>query len=191
MTLYEISGQYQKLLDMSEEIPPDALRDTLESLDGEYSEKVDGYCAVINQLKAEAGDLDEEIKRMSARRDSRKNRVKLMREKLAESMSATGHKNVRTPKFTVYLSRHTGKPQYDARTLIEWAEQNGHDDLVDYTVGINENAVMGIINWAEKNGRDDLLSYTTTVNEERLLEYMADHDDAPASIPVTERANIR
>lgn len=191
MTLYEISGQYRRFLDTEDEIPEDAYRDTLESMDGEYTDNVESYCSVIRQIEAEAKIVQKEKIRMGDVQSAKEKRVELMREKLAESMSITRHKKIRTPKFTVYLSRHTGKPQYDERTLIEWAEKNGHDDLVDYTVGINENAVMNIINWAEKNGRDDLLSYTATVDEKRLLEYMADHDDAPAEIRVKESVRIR
>ena len=164
MTLYEISGQYQKLLDMSEEIPPEALRDTLESMDGEFAEKIESYAAVIKQLDNEKKLLCEEVKRLQARIKSRNTRIRNMRTAMAESMNATGQRNISTPRFTVILVNSAGELAYDAKTLVDWAEENGHDDLLDYTVD---------------------------VDKDRLREYMADHDDAPAEIRVKESVRIR
>ena len=164
MTLYEISERYQKLLDMSEEIPPEALRDTLESLDGEFADKIENYAAVIKQLDAEKSTLEDEVKRLQARVKSRNNRIRAMRNAMAESMSASGQRNISTPRFTVCLAPSAGELVYDPMAVVNWAEDNGHDDLLDYTVD---------------------------VDKKRLREYMAEHDDAPAEIRVKESVRIR
>ena len=67
MTLYELSEQYQNLLAMMDEIPEDAFADTMEALEGEVEEKIDGIVAAImaldrcirNQVQPQGSVYDE------------------------------------------------------------------------------------------------------------------------------------
>ena len=57
-TLYEITGDYLRLLEMLEEeenIDLQAFADTLEGIEGEFEMKADGYARVLKELAAEAG----------------------------------------------------------------------------------------------------------------------------------------
>ena len=56
-TLYEITGDYLRLLEMLEEeesLDPQAFKDTLEGIEGEFEIKADGYARVLKELNAEA-----------------------------------------------------------------------------------------------------------------------------------------
>ncbi len=111
-TLYEITGDYLRLLEMLEEeesIDLQAFNDTLEGIEGEFEIKADGYARVLKELKAEAGKYDAEIQRMTTRRDSLNNRSKMIKKHLYESMKATGKTKFKTDLFSFSIRGNGGK----------------------------------------------------------------------------------
>ena len=55
-TLYEITGDYLRLLEMLEEednLDPQAFKDTLKGIEGEFEIKADGYARVLKELAAD------------------------------------------------------------------------------------------------------------------------------------------
>lgn len=110
-TLYEITGDYLRLLEMLEEeenIDPQAFADTLEGIEGEFEIKADGYARVLKELSAEAGKYDAEIQRMIARRDSLNNRSKMLKQHLYESMKAIGKLKFKTDLFSFGIQKNGG-----------------------------------------------------------------------------------
>lgn len=110
-TLYEITGDYLRLLEMLEEeesIDPQAFADTLEGIDGEFEVKADGYARIMKELETEAGRYDAEIQRMVTRRDSFKNRVKMLKQHLYDSMKATGKVKFKTDLFSFGIQKNGG-----------------------------------------------------------------------------------
>lgn len=110
-TLYEITGDYLRLLEMLEEednLDPQAFKDTLEGIEGEFEIKADGYARVLKELAAEAGKYDAEIQRMTARRDSLNNRSKMLKQHLYESMKATGKTKFKTDLFSFGIQKNGG-----------------------------------------------------------------------------------
>lgn len=66
MTLYDLTADYLELQEMMEDdISDDALIDSMESIEGLYEDKIDGYAAVIRTLEAEATAYKEEADRMA------------------------------------------------------------------------------------------------------------------------------
>ena len=58
MKLYELTDQYNQLLEMADcDIPEDVLRDTLESISQEFDEKADSIACLIKDLDAEANAI--------------------------------------------------------------------------------------------------------------------------------------
>lgn len=110
-TLYEITGDYLRLLEMLEEeenIDPQTFADTLEGIDGEFEIKADGYARVLKELSAEAGKYDAEIQRMASRRDSLNNRSKMLKQHLYDSMKATGKVKFKTDLFSFGIRKNGG-----------------------------------------------------------------------------------
>jgi len=110
-TLYEITGDYLRLLEMLEEeesIDLQAFNDTLEGIEGEFEIKADGYARVLKELKAEAGKYDAEIQRMTTRLDSLNNRSKMLKQHLYESMKATGKTKFKTDLFSFGIQKNGG-----------------------------------------------------------------------------------
>ncbi len=110
-TLYEITGDYLRLLEMlesEETIDSKTFADTLEGIEGELEAKADGYARVIKELHAEARKYEEEIKRMTKRMDTLNNRSKLLKQKLYESMKATNKRNFKTELFSFKIQKNGG-----------------------------------------------------------------------------------
>lgn len=110
-TLYEITGDYLRLLEMLEEdenIDPQAVADTLDGIEGEFEIKADGYARVMKELMAEAGKYDAEIQRMTARRDSLNNRGKMLKQHLYESMKSIGKLKFKTDLFSFGIQKNGG-----------------------------------------------------------------------------------
>lgn len=63
MKLYEYAEQYEALKQMAEDesIPPEALEDTLESIDDEFETKVDSIACIIKDELATAEAIKKEI----------------------------------------------------------------------------------------------------------------------------------
>ena len=72
MKLYELTDQYNQLLEMADcDIPEDVLRDTLESISQEFDEKADSIACLIKDLDAEANAIRLEEVQLASRRKSR------------------------------------------------------------------------------------------------------------------------
>lgn len=110
-TLYEITGDYLRLLEMLEEeksIDPQAFADTLDAIEGEFEIKADGYARVIRELEADAKKYETEIRRMQGRMEVIKNRTKMIRQHLYDSMKATGKTKFKTDLFSFNIQRNGG-----------------------------------------------------------------------------------
>lgn len=107
MTLYELREEYKQLLTMLED--PDAdtelIQDTLESLDFDIADKVEGYGIIIEQLESDIARLNAEADRMKKRRIVIENRKDRLREDLLKTMLQTAKKSVKTDHYTVTVKQ--------------------------------------------------------------------------------------
>jgi len=111
-TLYEITGDYLRLLEMLEnddDIDLQIFKDTLEGIEGEFEIKADGYAKVLKELEANKKKFEAEIERMTARRDSLNNRSKMLKQHLYDSMKATGKTKFKTDLFSFSIRGNGGK----------------------------------------------------------------------------------
>ena len=81
MTLYELNEKYQQLLDMVEsgDVDPQTLTDTMEAVEGEIEDKLEGYACIIKQMEADVAGLKTEEDRISSRRKSLESNIKRMK----------------------------------------------------------------------------------------------------------------
>jgi len=107
-TLYELTGQYQQLLEMiqNDEFDEWTLKDTLEGLDGEIEIKADGYAKVIKELEGNVDTLKNEIDRLSRKKSSYENNIKIMKESLENTMKITGKTKFKTDLFSFNIQNN-------------------------------------------------------------------------------------
>lgn len=110
-TLYELKGDYLRLLEMAEDPDTDeeVLADTLESLDYEIEEKADAYVAVIGELNADVEKIDAEIKRLTARKKTISGNADRIKQNLQDTMTAIGKKKIKTALHTISVVKNGGK----------------------------------------------------------------------------------
>ena len=103
-TLYELSEQGRRLYDLLEsgEIDEQIFTDTLVSIGAD--EKIDTYCSIIRQLKADAEMYKAEKARLEAKQVSAENSIKRMKTALENFMAAVGKNKLKTTLWTVSVS---------------------------------------------------------------------------------------
>lgn len=133
MKLYEISDQYAALMDMADDIPADALADTLESIQADFDEKAINVALVIQNLKSDENQLKEEIDRLTAKKKAIKARQDRLREYLLTNMQAVKKMPIKSPLISITLKRTPAKIDksdgWEGR-FVEWAQENDRDDLL-------------------------------------------------------------
>ena len=108
MTLYEMTDNYKAVLEMAQnpDIDEQAIKDTLEAIQGDIKEKADGYAKVIKELDGETDKLTAEIKRLTDRKNTIQNNIAYMKQSLKESMTATGNLKFRTDLFSFNIQKN-------------------------------------------------------------------------------------
>lgn len=120
MTLYELTAEYQQLLELAEDpdIPEEILADSLEALGMDIEDKADGYAKVIAQLNADASALKAEIDRLTARKRTIERNVDRMKESLKTAMILTGKTKFKTELFSFGIQKNPPKVVIDDPSRI-------------------------------------------------------------------------
>lgn len=128
--LYQITSDWEKVYVMlyDEETDEKMIRDTLESIEGEFEDKADNYAKIIRELLGDAEKIKTEKKRLEARQKSIENRAKLLKDKLQEAMKKIGKPQFKTNLFSFNIAKNGGKqvltidgdvPEEYTKTIIE------------------------------------------------------------------------
>ncbi|MBM5705174.1 siphovirus Gp157 family protein [Listeria ivanovii] len=105
-TLYSIQEKYQQLLNLAEQLDPEALKDTLESIEDELETKVENVAFVIKELEGQSLVLDVEIKRLSERKNTINNNVKRLKQSLHDTMLTANTRKIKTNLFTLDIRKN-------------------------------------------------------------------------------------
>ena len=111
-SLYQLTTEYQALLDLGDSDDPEdqeAFLNTLEGLDYELDLKADDYAAVILQLKGKTDMIQKEIDRLTKIKTAITNNVDRMKQILQWSMEQTGRTEIKTPLHTFKIQKNGGK----------------------------------------------------------------------------------
>lgn len=108
-TLYELNDMYRNIqfLIESGDYTEEELKFALDSVNGEISEKLEGYAMVVKNLESDIAGLKAEEKRLADRRKSLEEGVNRMKEAMQDTLLLTGEKRVKTSKFTISLRKST------------------------------------------------------------------------------------
>lgn len=130
-SLYSLTTELQNLLDaISEgEIPEEAIADTLEGLQGEIDVKIDSVLDAFKTLKAEAGAIRDEEKRLAERRRRKEAATDRIKEYLAAELEKLGKARHESARHSVSFRRSRKVVITDEDAFIKWALDNDRDDL--------------------------------------------------------------
>ena len=111
-SLYQLSTEYQALLDLGDSPDPEdqrAFLDTLEGLDFEVGLKADSYAAVISQLEGRMTTIKAEIDRLTAFLRAADTSIERMEKALYDAMRAMDKTEIRTDLHTFKIVKNGGK----------------------------------------------------------------------------------
>lgn len=105
-TLYSIQGKYQQLLNLAEQLDPELLKDTLESIDDELETKAENAAFVIKELEGQSLVLETETKRLAERKNTINNNVKRLKQSLFDAMITAKKQKIKTNLFTLDIRKN-------------------------------------------------------------------------------------
>ena len=99
LTLYQIAGQYRELetLSVSDDLPPDVIRDTLEGLTGDLEVKATNVAYFTRNLEATADMIEEAARAMQDRAKRLRKRADSVRQYLLYNMQVAGIRKIEAP----------------------------------------------------------------------------------------------
>ena len=100
LRLYQIADDYLNALEALaelEDLPPEAIADTLEGLAGTFEDKAANVAAYIRTLDAEATAIEDARKAMERRQSALERHAARLRDYLKGQMERTGIPRVKTP----------------------------------------------------------------------------------------------
>ena len=111
MNLYKITGQALQLQEMigDPEVDEDTLLDTMESVEGDFNDKIQAYCFIIKNMEPEAQAAKEEASRLSTKARSIENKIKSLKARMLEAMEATGVSEAGGDKLKAKIAKNGGK----------------------------------------------------------------------------------
>ncbi|MCM3783702.1 siphovirus Gp157 family protein [Neobacillus mesonae] len=106
MNLYELTEQYQSILELAYEGAEGVdYTDMLQGMEGVISDKLEGYCKVIKTLEVEAEAIKAEAVRLSQRKTALENQVTRMKEAMKINMIRLNLDKHKGQLFTVSLTK--------------------------------------------------------------------------------------
>lgn len=100
-TLYELTGEFEALMQMAEEqgLTQKDIEDTLEGIEYEIEEKAESYARVIRSLEEDANGLGNEIKRLTDKKNTINNNIRSMKKNL-ENHGGNRQRKFKTKLFS-------------------------------------------------------------------------------------------
>lgn len=146
-SLYELNASYRNLMERlyDDELPEDALIDTLDSIEGAIEDKAEGYSKIIKQFDADIDSINLEVARLTQRKKALENRKELLKGNLFNTMKTVGLAKIKTPLFTVSIQKNGGK-----RSLVLDVEPDKLPEKYQkITIAANNDALRELMGEAE------------------------------------------
>ena len=137
MKLYELTQNYMNLQALLEDetISQDIIEAAMKEVGDDIEEKAQNYAVIMKNLEAEAAALEKEEKRLAARKSSLKNRNKILKDNLENSMKAIGKIKFKTNLFSFNIGKNPSSVNIDDENLIP-------DQYIVYTKSLAKRAML-------------------------------------------------
>lgn len=101
VTLYELTDNYKKLIEMAEDNDSEAIKDTLESVNEAIDDKAENTAKVIRELEGRSETKKKEAQRLRESATTLENQAKRLKQYLIDQLELTGKKKVQGKLLTV------------------------------------------------------------------------------------------
>lgn len=129
MSLYEVTTTYRRLIKAieNEEIPAEAIADTLEAVNGEWGERADAVLSSIKNYRAECEAIRAEEKALADRRKRKERTIERLEAYLTDSIKQVGRTGYESARHCVRFTTSAAVVVTDMAALIRYAEENEVD----------------------------------------------------------------
>jgi hypothetical protein len=103
MKLYELTHNYNQLMEMVEELDSITFKDTLESIEEEIEDKAENTAKFIRSLQSDVDAIKQEETRLAERRRTLENRIQSTKEYLQNQMEVAGISKVKRPTLSISI----------------------------------------------------------------------------------------
>ena len=152
-SLYELTGKYLEILQILEDadVSEEEIAEILESSEtGEaFDKKAENYCKILKNIESDIAGIEEETKRLYARKKTMENRIKNLKANLMCSMEVTGKTKITTELFTISIQKNGGQKPMDIIVPIDALPEELRVKQPDL---VNKDAIREYI---EVNGKVD------------------------------------
>lgn len=142
MKLYELTNDYLALLEAidNDEIPEEAIADTLESITACIEDKADSIACMLKNLDAECIAIKAEEASLAERRKAKERQHERIKQYLSDTLQSAGLDKIETARNRITF-RKSESVEVDEEAFIKWAEIN-RDDLLTYSAPkVNKTAI--------------------------------------------------
>jgi len=105
-TLYDLTNQYQQLLELESEIDEQTFIDTLQSIDEAIEDKAENLAKVIKEIESTVSVITNEISRLQSKKQALNNRVANLKTYLQGEMEKVNKTKVKGALFTVNIQNN-------------------------------------------------------------------------------------
>ncbi|MCF1614659.1 siphovirus Gp157 family protein [Tetragenococcus koreensis] len=105
-TLYELTGDYLKLIEMAEDNDSEAIKDTLESVNEAIDDKAENTAKVIRELEGRSETKKKEAQRLRESATSLDNQIRNLKSYLQEQLELTNRTKIQGELFTVSVQNN-------------------------------------------------------------------------------------
>jgi len=102
-TLYELTDNYKKIIEMAEDNDSVAIRDTLDSINEAFEDKAENTAKVIRDLETQSEAKKTEAKKLKERATTLDNQAKQLKKYLIDQLELTGKSKIQGKVLTVSI----------------------------------------------------------------------------------------
>ncbi len=164
MKLYEVSRNILEFESLCEsgQIPEEAIKDTLDSINMEFEEKADNIASLIKNNAAHSKALKEEANNLYKRANSKDKSNKFLSNYLLENMKLIEKMQIETNRNKINIRKNPESIELEIN-FIEWASKNNADHFLKYKEPLpNKTAIKEAL----KSG--DKIPFAKLVKNERI-----------------------
>lgn len=179
-SLYEIDNQIESIVEkfagafdevtgeiIDEELYTNSQKE-LDNLEIAQNEKIENIACYIKNLHSDISALENEIKTFSQRKKAKENKLKRIKEYLANFLKFKGIKKIETPKAVVSFRKSEVLEIEDEELIIDWCRYRGF--LKEQKPEINKAEVKKYIKELIDDGEKDLYPTEIRIVEKQNLQ---------------------
>ncbi|KIX91448.1 siphovirus superfamily [Staphylococcus microti] len=119
--IFEINERYLQVLDMWDDVDPQLIQDTLDSIESEMHEKVDNIIKLKRSVDGDVDVIDAEIKRLQKMKKQKENLSDKLKGYLAIMLEQRGLRKYKTPTNHIYKRKNKPSIVVTNESLIDKA----------------------------------------------------------------------